>query len=38
MLEAIADYRFEQRIESKSEAVRRLIEAGRKAESKRQKK
>ena len=37
MAEAIADYRFEQRIESKADAIRRLIEAGLKVESKKQK-
>ena len=37
MLKDITDYRFEQRIESKSEAVRKLIEAGLKAEGKRHK-
>ena len=35
MLQAITDYRFENRIDSKSEALRRLVEAGLKAESKR---
>ena len=37
MLQDITDYRFEQRIESKSEAVRKLIDAGLKAEGKRHK-
>ena len=37
MLQDITDYRFEQRIESKSEAIRKLIEAGLKAEGKRHK-
>ncbi len=32
MVEAISDYRFDQRIESKADAIRRLIEAGLKAE------
>ena len=35
MLQDITDYRFERRIESKSEAIRKLIEAGLKAEGKR---
>jgi hypothetical protein len=30
---AISDYRFEQRLPSENEAIRRLIEAGLKAES-----
>lgn len=34
MVAAIADYRFEHRIESKAEAVRSLVAAGLKAESK----
>lgn len=34
----IDDYRFEQRIGSKAEAIRRLIEAGLKAEHKRSRK
>jgi hypothetical protein len=34
MLEQINDYRFEHRCESKSEAIRRLIEAGLKATEK----
>jgi hypothetical protein len=38
LVQQIADYRFENRIESRSEAIRRLIEAGLKAESKRAKK
>ena len=37
MLQDITNYRFEQRIESKSEAVRKLIEAGLKAGHKRHK-
>src|SRR5262249_57117705 len=35
MVQEIADYRFEHRIESRSEAIRRLIAAGLKAEGKR---
>jgi hypothetical protein len=35
MAEAIDDYRFAQRLGSKSEALRRLIEAGLQAEHKR---
>jgi hypothetical protein len=38
MLAEITDYRFEHRIESKSEAIRRLIEAGLKAEGRKAKK
>jgi hypothetical protein len=34
MLEQINDYRFEHRCETKSEAIRRLVEAGLKAEEK----
>jgi hypothetical protein len=32
MAEAISDYRFDNRIESKADAIRRLIEAGLKVE------
>ena len=32
LLERVRDYRFEQRIESENEAIRRLIEAGLKAQ------
>ena len=38
MAEEIADYRFAHRIDSKSEAIRRLIEAGLKAEGRKPKK
>jgi hypothetical protein len=38
MLQAFKDYRFEARCESKAEAIRKLIDAGLKVESKRVKK